>query len=121
MKCVIFRNADGELLGFMLCNPDLSQPSGDCVFMVLPGHAELFDTPAAILLFQRREPGESSWRVVDRNPISVVVQTPGLPDELFIELHGGAGQWGVISGLDREVVGRALLPPSAGSNPVASP
>lgn len=119
MKCVVLQNAEGSHLGFMLCCPDLGQPSGDCVFMAVPGQAELFDTPAVDLLFQLREAGESSWRVVGRKPLLVVVQTPGLPAELFIELGGGAGRWGVVSGSDREVVGRALLPPSA--EPLYSP
>jgi hypothetical protein len=105
----------------MLCSPDLGQPSGDCVFIAVPGQAELFDTPAADLLFQRREAGESSWRVVNRKPITVVVRTPGLPDELYIEFDSGAGQWGVVSGSDRKVIGRALLPPSTEPGAAADP
>jgi len=117
MKCVVLQNADGAHLGFMLCNPDLGQPSGDCVFMAVPGQVELFDTTAAELLFERRELGESSWRVSGREPLSVVIQTPGLSAELFIELGGtGTGRWGVVSGSDRQVVGHALLPPSAGDD-----
>ena len=46
--------------------------------------------------------------------MSVVVQTPGLSAELFIELGGtGTGRWGLVSGSDRQVFGHALLPPSA--------
>jgi len=120
MKCVVLQNADGAHLGFMLCSPDLGQPAGDCVFVAVPGQAELFDTPAAGLLFERREAGESSWQVASREPLSVVVRTPGLPAEMFVELgSGGAGQWGVGSGSGRQVVGRALLPPSA--EPGAAP
>jgi hypothetical protein len=120
MKCVVLQNSDGGHLGFMLCSPDLGQPAGDCVFVAVPGQAELFDTPAAKLLLLRREAGESSWQVVGREPLSAVVRTPGLPAELFIDLGGsGHGQWGVVSGSDRQVVGRALLPPSA--EPGAAP
>lgn len=118
MKCVVLQNADGAHVGFMLCSPDLDQPSGDCVFMAIPGQAELFDTPAAVLLFERRKSGESSWQVSDREPLTIAVRTQGLPADLFIELGGsGIGQWGVVNGSDRQIVGRALLPPSAVPGP----
>ena len=114
MKCVVLQNADDAHLGFMLCNPDLGHPSGDCVFIAVPGQVELFDTSALKLLFERREVGENSWRVSGREPLSVVVQTPGLSAELFIEIGGtGTGRWGVMSGSDRQVVGHALLSLSA--------
>jgi hypothetical protein len=110
MKCVVLQSADGANLGFMLCNPDLGQPSGDCVFVAAPAQADLFDTPAAQLLFQRQGAGESAWQVIRREPLSVVVRTPGLPAEMFIEFGGSSvGQWGVGSGSDRQVVGLALL------------
>ncbi|MCE9638259.1 MAG: hypothetical protein K8T90_21365 [Planctomycetes bacterium] len=114
MKCVVLQNADGAHLGFMLCSPSLDEPSGDCVFIAVPIQAELFDTPAAAVLFERRDAEESSWRVTSREPLSVAVRTPGLAAGLFVELGGsGTGQWGVVSGSNRQVVGRALLPPSA--------
>jgi hypothetical protein len=113
MRCVVLQNADGAHLGFILWSPGLDQSSGNCVFVAVPGQAELFDTPAAGLLFERREVGESSWRVAGREPLSVAVRTPGLPGEMFVELGGsGTGQWGIVSGSDRQVVGRALLPQS---------
>lgn len=113
MKCVVLQNSEGAHLGFMLCSPDLGQPSGDCVFMPVPGQAELFDTPAAELLFRRREAGESSWQVIGREPLSVMVRTPGTTAELFVEFIGsGPGHWGVGTGSSRQVVGRAVLPPS---------
>ncbi len=59
MKCVVLQNADGGHLGFMLCSPGLDQPAGNCVFMPLPAQPELFDTPAAGLLFARREAGDA--------------------------------------------------------------
>ena len=93
MKSVVLQNSDGSHRGFMLCNPDLGQPCGDCVFIAVPTKAELFDTPAAELLFQRRDAGENAWHVVSREPLSVVVRTPGLPADLFIELgRPGAAQ-----------------------------
>jgi hypothetical protein len=114
MRSVVLQNAEGAHLGFMLCSADLDQPSGDCVFVAVPTHAELLDTPAACLLRTRREAGESSWRVVSREPLSVVVRTPGVAAELFIEIGGpGMGQWGVSSGSARQIVGRALLLRSA--------
>ena len=110
---VVFQNAEGQHLGFMLCSPDLGEPSGECVFVPLPVEAELFGTPAAELLFRRRDAGESSWQVVGREPLSVVVRTPALPDELFVEIgRSETGEWGIGSGTDRRVVGRALLPPT---------
>lgn len=120
MKCIVLQNADGAHLGFMLCSPDLGQPSGDCVFMAVPGQAELFETPAAELLFQRRQAGESAWEVTGRAPLSVVVRTPGLADELRIELDDqGTGQWSLGLGPGRQVVGRAVLAKPAG--PGAAP
>jgi hypothetical protein len=111
MNCVVLQTEDCAHLGFMLCNPDLGQPSGDCVFIAVPSQPELFDTPAAKLLFQRREVGESAWQVTCREPISVIVRTPGVPAELFIEFdQQGTGQWGPISGAQRQIAGRALIP-----------
>src|SRR5262245_45696391 len=110
MRSVVLQTADGAHLGFMLCSADLDQASGDCVFVAVPMQAELLDTPAAGLLLARREAGESSWRVVGLDPLSVVVRTPGLDAELFIEPGGSSpGHWGVFSGSAREIVGRALL------------
>lgn len=114
MKCVVLQNADGAHLGFMLCRPDLGQPAGDCVFVAVPRQPELLDTPEAELLFRRREAGENTWRVRGREPLSVVVRTPGLPEEtMFVEFGGlDSGQWGVESGSHRRVAGRAVLMPS---------
>jgi hypothetical protein len=109
MNCIVLQDAGGAHLGFMLCSPDLGQQSGECVFIAVPAQAESFDTPAAALLFQRREAGEGTWRVVRRKPLSMVVRSPGLAYEMFVELGGaGDGQWGVSSGSDRRVVGRAV-------------
>jgi hypothetical protein len=100
----------------MLCSPDLDQPSGQCVFMVVPNRPDLFETPAASLLFQRRDPesgkiAECEWHVTSREPLSIVVRTPGLTAELFVELNrSGIGEWGFGSGVARQVVGRAEVP-----------
>jgi hypothetical protein len=84
------------------------------MFVAAPAQAELFDNPAARRLFERREAGESSWQVARREPLTVVVRTPGLADELFIEISGsGPGQWGIGGGSDRQEIGRAFLPPTA--------
>lgn len=114
MKCIVLQNADGVRLGFMLCSHDLSEPSGDCVFVAVPGQPERLGTPEGDLLSRRREAGESTWQVSLRDPLSVVVRTPGLPAEMFVEFSGsGPGSWGVGSGTDRQIVGRAILPPNA--------
>ena len=83
MNCVVLQNADGAHLGFMLYNPDLGQPSGDCLYYCARS-GRVVCTTAAGLLFERRELGESSWRVSSREAMSVVVQTPGLSAELVI-------------------------------------
>ncbi|MGD0089663.1 MAG: hypothetical protein ABSE73_07065 [Planctomycetota bacterium] len=114
MNCVVLQNAAGEHLGCMLCSPGLTEQSGDCVFIAVPRDAKLLGTPEAELLLQRREAGESAWAVTRRVPLSIVVRTPGLPVEMFIEFGGlGVGQWGVWRGLERQVVGLAVLPRSA--------
>jgi hypothetical protein len=108
--CIVLQTEGGEHLGFMLCSPDLGQPTGDCIFMIVPTNATLFDAPAAKLLFERRDAGESKWQVVSREPLSVVVQSPGLPTDLFVDLgNPNGGRWSVGSETDRQVVGRALL------------
>jgi hypothetical protein len=113
MKCIVLQDTDGAHLGFMLCSHDLSEESGDCVFMPFPGQANLFDSPGANLISQRRDAGESNWQVSERDPFSVVVRTPGLEPDMFIEFSGsGPGHWGIGSGADRKSVGRALLPQS---------
>ncbi len=112
MKGVALQNAVGAHLGFMLCSVDLGEPSGECVFIAVPVRADLFDTPEAEVLFQRREAGESAWLVSGRDPLLVVVRTPGLPTEMFLEFDGpGPGRWGVGSGSDRRTLGVAVRPP----------
>ena len=111
MKCVVLQNSNGEQLGFMLCSPGLDELAGDCVFMGVPGPSDLLDDPAAEQLIQRCEAVESSWEVTSRDPLSVAVRTPGLSVEMFIEIDStGEGSWGVVSGLDRQSVGRVVLP-----------
>lgn len=113
MRLIVLQNAEGAHLGFMLCSPDLTEPSGHCVFMVVPRQAELFHSPEAELLFERREAGESTWDVVRREPLAVQVRSPGISAEMFLDFDCPApGQWGVDSGTDRRVVGRAVLPSS---------
>lgn len=112
MRCIVLQDLNGAHLGFLLFSIDLSESDGDCVFMAMP-LTELYDTAAAELLFQRREAGESTWQVFDREPLSVVVRTSGVPAELFIRLGGSdGGHWSVGNEADQQVVGRALLAPS---------
>ena len=111
MRCVAFQDAEGAHLAFMLCSPDLGQSTGDCVFVVVPERTKLFDTPAAESLFRRREAAESTWQVVHRQSLSLIVRSPGLAEELFVEFPGdAAGKWGRSSGVGRQVLGRAVLP-----------
>lgn len=113
MKCVVFQNAEGEHLGFMLCSVDLSEASGDCVFVVVPGDAALCDSAEANLLLDRKAAGESTWHVDSRSPLLVIVSTPDIPGEMFIEFsESGMGQWGINEGPQRQVLGQAMLPPS---------
>ncbi len=120
MRCVVLQDANGGHLGFMLCSSGLDQTSGDCVFMAMPLQSELVDTVAVDLLFQRRVAGESAWLVVNRNPTSIIIRTPGQTAEMFLELDSEmVGHWGIGTGSDRSVVGRALIQKKA--EPAATP
>ena len=111
MKCIVLQNSDEVLLGFILFSPDLGEPQGDCVFVISPGQSELSGSPVMALLVERREAFESEWQLVGRTPLSVVIRTPGLPKDLFIDLESsGTGFWGVIERNQRQAIGRALLP-----------
>ncbi|WP_435009200.1 hypothetical protein P12x_000450 [Tundrisphaera lichenicola] len=109
MKTVILQNVDGERLAFMLCSVDLAEGAGDCTFVAVPGRAALLDHPEEKMLALRRSAGESSWEVTRREPLTVVITTPGWPDGMFIEIEStGPGRWGVGEGLDRLVLGQAI-------------
>jgi hypothetical protein len=97
----------------MLTNCELSEQTGKCVFMLVPMQADLFVSPGANLISQRKAVGESTWQVTLQEPRSLIVRTPGLQPEMFVEFSGpGSGLWGLGSGADRSVVGRAVLPQS---------
>jgi hypothetical protein len=109
----MLQDAAGTPLGFILCSRELSEKTGDCVFMAVPGQVALIDSLEADLISQRREAGESTWQVSCLEPLSMVVRTPGLQQEVFVEVsNAGSGQWGVGRGADREFVGLAALPQS---------
>ncbi len=109
MSCIVLQDSEGAHLGFILCSPDLKAESGDCLFMAFPGQPFSFATPESAALARRREVGESAWQVNRRDPLTVVVHTPGLPDEMFIEFeHSDSGRWGIGGGFDREVLGIAM-------------
>jgi len=110
MRCVVLQYSDGAHLGFMLLSADLTEPSGTCVFMAMPGQAAQLDSAEAEELMWRREAGESVWNAAGHEPRCLVVRTPGLATDLFIEL-GSPGRWGTGSGPDRKVLGLVVLPP----------
>jgi hypothetical protein len=110
MNCVVLQNLDGILVGFMLCSPGLEESSGDCYFVRMSMVSESSDSVAIDQISERREAGESIWRVLQREPLYVVVETPSLSDKIFIELEApDSGKWGVVNGSERQIVGKALL------------
>ena len=59
---IVIQTAQEELVGFTLANPNLGNPNGDCIFMIVPEKAELFETPEVDALISFKENGEHQWR-----------------------------------------------------------
>ena len=111
IHCVILQDPDGVHLGWVLWHPNLGADAGDCVFMPLPVRPELLGTLGVEALFARQRGGqESAWRVTSPEPLSVAVATPGLAEEMFVELDAsGFGRWGFGTGDDRRLAGITRL------------
>ncbi len=104
---VVLQNADSEHVGWVLWHPHLGADAGNCVFMPLPTDPELLGSPLVAALYDRQQDGrESAWRVAGTDPLTVVITTPGLPEEMFVEFRlGGTSVWGLGSDAGRREVG----------------
>jgi hypothetical protein len=71
---IVIQTAQGDHVGFTLTNPDLGNPNGDCVFVIAPKKAELFETPEVDALLSFKENGEHQWRWMD--------------DEIYVSFQG---------------------------------
>ena len=103
---VVLQNAESAHVGWVLWHPHLGADDGKCVFLPLPIDPQLLGTPCVEALYDRRQAGESSWRVTRTDPLTVAITTPGLPEEMFVEFRlGGTSVWGLGSGAGRREVG----------------
>jgi len=68
-KCLVLQTAQGEHMGFTLFNRSLSEPNGDCVFMVVPQKTEILKLPEVDVLYSLKEKGEHNWRWENDNLI----------------------------------------------------
>lgn len=105
---------DRQHLGFLLCHLD-GPGGGSCSFSVVPSQASLFEHPAALRLFRRREVGESRFEMRIGGGRSISIESPGLP-RMRIELdEEGRGTWGEGDGELFMVVGAASYRGEPGS------
>jgi hypothetical protein len=122
---VVLQNAESEHVGWVLWRPHLGAHAGHCAFLPLPTDAKLLGTPAVEALYDRQQAGESAWRVTRTDPLTVVITTPGLAEEMFVEFRlGGTSVWGLGSGAERREVGivrPANCYQSSPANPGAAP
>jgi hypothetical protein len=103
---VVLQNADSDHIGWVLWHPNLGADAGRCVFIPLPTDPRLLGSPPVEALYDRQQAGESAWRVARTDPLTVVITTPGLPEEMFVEFRlGGTSVWGLGSGAGRREVG----------------
>jgi hypothetical protein len=103
---VVLQNAESEHVGWLLWHPNLGADTGNCVFLPLPTDPRLLGSPPVEALYDRQQAGESAWQVVRTDPLTVVIRTPGLPEEMFVEFRsGGTSVWGLGRGAKRREVG----------------
>src|SRR5215218_1489337 len=103
---VVLQNAESDHVGWVLWHPHLGAEAGNCVFMPLPTGPKLLGTPPVEALYDRQQAGESAWRVARTEPLTVVITTPGLAEEMFVEFRlGGTSVWGLGNGATRREVG----------------
>lgn len=105
---VVLQDPECVLVGWILWHPNLGEEAGKCVFLPLPVDPALFGNRAVEAVYGRQAAGESAWRVTQVDPLVVTVTTPGLAEEMFVELGAaGRGQWGFGTGTGRWVAGIA--------------
>ena len=57
----VLQTTNNEHIGFTLFHPNFEANSGDCVFVIVPKNAELFDSKEVSLLLDAKELGEHQW------------------------------------------------------------
>jgi hypothetical protein len=103
---VVLQNAESEHVGWVLWHPHLGADTGNCAFLPLPTNPKLLGTPAVEALYDRQQAGQSAWRVSRTDPLTVVITTPGLLEEMFVEFRlGGTSVWGLGGGDEQREVG----------------
>ncbi|WP_281213491.1 hypothetical protein [Shewanella insulae] len=66
-KAIVLQTTEEEHIGFTLFHPDFETNSGDCVFVVVPKKAELFDSEEVLILLNIKEAGEHQWVRTDED------------------------------------------------------
>lgn len=61
VNMLVIQSIDQVHLGFTLFNPDLSHPTGDCVFMIIPHDPEVLESEEVALLLNIKDAGEYHW------------------------------------------------------------
>ena len=74
-KAIVLQTSDKQHVGFTLFHPDFGANEGDCVLVVVPKNAELFDTKEVSILLNIKEAGEHQWL---RTGSDVVVSFNGI-------------------------------------------
>ncbi len=60
-KAIVLQTSDQEHVGFTLFHPDFGASEGDCVFVVVPKDAGLYDSKEVSILLDIKEAGEHQW------------------------------------------------------------
>lgn len=81
-KAIVLQTSDEQHIGFTLFHPDFGASEGDCVFVVVPKNADLFDSKEVSILLDIKEVGEHQWV---RTGDEVVVSLNGLDT---LKYHG---------------------------------
>ncbi|MDP5142195.1 hypothetical protein ORJ00_05550 [Rheinheimera baltica] len=60
-KAIVLQNSDEQHIGFTLFHPDFGAGKGDCVFVIVPKKADLFESKEVSILLDIKEAGEHQW------------------------------------------------------------
>jgi hypothetical protein len=74
-KAIVLQTSDEQHIGFTLFHPDFGASGGDCVFVIAPRNADLFDSKEVSILLEFKEAGEHQWL---RSGDEVVVSSQGI-------------------------------------------
>ena len=61
VKAIVLQNSNKEHIGFTLFHPDFGASEGDCVFVVVPKNADLYDSKEVSILLDIKDAGEHQW------------------------------------------------------------